>query len=119
MLHRFSPRRKLLRDQVMQFLISAKWVAGEARRQGIAVSDAAVKREFERDRRANFPSRRAYLRFLRDTGERTPDLLYRTRIDLLSGRLQDTTTLGGLAGRWRPQTRCRPAYRVSDCGSTL
>jgi hypothetical protein len=133
--HRFSPRWKQLRDQVMQFLISGKWIVGEAQRQGIAVSDAAVGREFARIRDQSFSTRRAFVRFLRDSGMNRVDVRYRVRLDVLSNRIRRKVVAGATTAaeqqqaldkfvaefrhRWLAQTRCRPAYRTTDCAGTL
>jgi len=44
-----------LRDQVMQFLISARWIEGEAKDKGIKVSDADVQKKFNDEKKKSFP----------------------------------------------------------------
>jgi len=133
--HRYSPRWKALRTEVMQFLITAKWIAGEARLLGIGLSDSAVEREYQRTRRLAFPTRRAFLRFLREAGESTGDLRYRVRIDMLSNRIRRKVTapyknpaakqkafgefVVAFQRRWRAQTSCGGPYWIEDCGRAL
>src|SRR5829696_6804094 len=44
-----------LRDQVLQLLISFEWIEGEAKEQGVKVSDAEVKKSFDQQRKQAFP----------------------------------------------------------------
>jgi hypothetical protein len=74
-------------SQAMTFLIRAQWVEQEAAALGIVVTDAQTRRAFERQRRVTFPKLRAYRRFLRLSGHRERDVLYRVRVDLLRARL--------------------------------
>ena len=47
-----------LRNQVLQLLISFKWIAGEAAAQHITVTDAEVARVFQEQKQQSFPKRR-------------------------------------------------------------
>lgn len=75
-------------SQVMTFLIRAQWVEQEASALGIVVTAAQTRRAFERQRRLTFPE---YRRFLRLSGHRERDVLYRVRVDLLRARLVRNT----------------------------
>src|SRR3954452_12703912 len=44
-----------LRDQVLQFLISAQWIQGEASDQSVKVSDAEVNKQFQQTKKQSFP----------------------------------------------------------------
>jgi hypothetical protein len=119
--HREAPHEsaKQRRTTVMQFLISDQWIVGEAQEHGIRVSDKQVDREFQRERRAAFPSERSFKRFLRQTGQTVADLKFKTRIDLLTGKLQAVVDPGELASKWKARTLCAPGFDVQDCGGTL
>lgn len=129
---RGSKRWKALRPQVMQFLISAEWVTGEAARQEIRLGAAAVQRKFEQTRDASFRTRAAFRRFLRKSGMTEADILFRMRLDMYSNRLRRKVTapyhsaraqqkaldrfVTSFRKRWHVATGCRTGYATPDCG---
>ena len=114
--HKTARARRL---ETMNFLISSSWVEAEAAADGVVVTAQAVNQAFNRLRRENFKTAAQFRRFLRDAGETEADVKYRTRLELLSQRLQTRNPIPDLAARWKPQTRCAPAYMASDCGGQL
>jgi len=119
--HRTVPRESAMqrRAAVMQFLISDLGIIGEAQERGIRVSHKQVDREFERSRRSAFHSERSFKRFLRRTGQTVADLKFRTRIDLLTNKLQAVVDPAEFVSKWRARTLCRPGFTVQECGGTL
>jgi SurA N-terminal domain len=119
-------------SEVLQFLISADWVRGEAASKGISVSAAEVKKTFDRIRRQEFPKRREYEKFLRHSGQTVTDLMFRVEQNLLSERIQKSVTAGhhsqtsklralsqfvkAFKLKWQAQTYCASEYAVADCG---
>lgn len=83
-----------LRDQVMQFFINSAWTEGEAADQGVKVTDAAVKKEFDQLRKQSFPQDTAYKQFLKSYGYTQEDLLYQVKIRQLSQKLRDKILKG-------------------------
>ncbi len=83
-----------LRDQVMQFLISSNWIANEAADQGIKVTEAQVKKQFEQTKKQSFPKEQDFQSFLRTSGMTQEDLLFRVRGNLLSDKLREKITKG-------------------------
>ncbi len=81
-----------LRDQVLQFLISAAWVQGEAEDQDVKVSDADVKKEFEKQKKQSFPNEADYKRFLQTSGMSQEDINFRVRLDLLQNKIREKIT---------------------------
>ena len=79
-----------LRDQVMQLLISFEWIQGEAEEMGIKVSDAEVRKEFDRQKKASFPKDTDYKKFLKDSGQSEEDILLRVKLDTLSTKIRWT-----------------------------
>jgi foldase protein PrsA len=77
-----------LRDQTMQFLISSAWIEGESADRGVKLSDADVKKDFDKQRLLSFPDDKSYLAFLKSSGNGQEDLLYRVKIQSLSGKLR-------------------------------
>ena len=67
----------------MQFLIQAEWVQQEAEKQDIKVSDAEIKRSFEDQKKASFPTDKAYQEFLKTSGMSEEDILFRVKLNEL------------------------------------
>jgi foldase protein PrsA len=78
----------LLRDQVMQFLISSAWIEGESADRGVKLSDAQVKKDFDKQRLQSFPKDKDYAAFLKSSGNTQEDLLYRVKVQSLSDKLR-------------------------------
>jgi foldase protein PrsA len=83
-----------VRDQVVQQLVFSRWIEGEAEDRGVAVDDAAVRRDFERQKKLSFPHEAEFQRYLESSGQTEEDILERVRIDLLSNRIRDEVTGG-------------------------
>jgi foldase protein PrsA len=81
-----------LRNQVLQLLISFRWIQGEANAQGITVTDAEVLKSFEEQKRESFPKESEYQKFLAQSHQTQEDILRRVRLDLLSDKLRDRVT---------------------------
>lgn len=126
------PPRTVVVNEVMGFLVSSDWVLAEAQALGIVVTEATVRRTFDRIRDQQFPRRREFRRFLRQSGQTVADLLLRVKLNLLSARIQKRVVAGHrgarsreralsrfvreFKARWTAQTYCAPAYAVADCG---
>jgi foldase protein PrsA len=83
-----------LRDQVMQLLTSFQWIQGEAKDQGIKVTDAEVKKAFDAQRKQSFPKDADYQKFLKDYDQTEADILQRVKLDLLSNKIRDKIVKG-------------------------
>lgn len=79
---------KSLQQEVLGFLISSSWVLGEAESQGVKVSDAEVKKEFEKIKNQQFPKAEEFKKFLTTSGQSVSDLLLRVKLNLLSSKIQ-------------------------------
>src|SRR5215210_5762529 len=64
-----------LRDQVLQLLISFEWIEGEAKQMGVKVTDAEVKKAFDKQRKQAFPKDADFQKFLKDSGQTEEDIL--------------------------------------------
>jgi hypothetical protein len=121
-----------LMPDVMKFLVQSRWVAVEARRQGIVVSERRVDRAFRRQKREAFPTERAYRRFLRSGGLIEAQVRFRVRMDLLQLELTRQVTRSvpreeqeaavarfsrEFRRRYRAQTRCVSGFVVRECGA--
>jgi foldase protein PrsA len=85
----------LLKDQVMQFLISSRWVELEAEEQGVEAEPEEVNRTFEEQKKQSFPSNREYQAFLKSSGQTEADLKYRIKLDVLSNEIRKKIVGGG------------------------
>jgi foldase protein PrsA len=83
-----------LRDQVLQLLISFKWIQGEAKAQKVKVTDAEVKKQFDTQKKASFPKEADYQKFLKDSGQSQEDIMMRVKLDVLSNKIREKVTKG-------------------------
>jgi foldase protein PrsA len=84
------------KSEVMQFLIQAEWVEQEADNRGVEVSDAAVRKSLEDQKKQAFPTEKAYQEFIKNSGMTEEDILYRVRLNQLQEKLtQDVTQEAG------------------------
>src|SRR4051812_39802281 len=83
-----------LRDQVLQLLISFQWIQGEAKDLGVKVTDAEVKKQFDKQKKASFPKAADYDKFLKDSGQSQKDILLRVKLDVLSNKIREKVTKG-------------------------
>jgi parvulin-like peptidyl-prolyl isomerase len=70
-----------------RLLIRNAWLAAEADLRDVTVTDADVQARLDEDVALSFPSRRAYRRFLKRSGQTEADMLLRVRMDMISMRL--------------------------------
>jgi foldase protein PrsA len=79
---------KSLQQEVLGFLISSNWVIGEAKSLGVKISDAEVKKQFEKIKSQQFPKPAEFEKFLKTSGQSVSDLLLRVKLNLLSQKIQ-------------------------------
>src|SRR4051794_11011026 len=73
-----------LKQQVMQFLVSAEWIAQEADKQGVKVSNKEVQKQFQDQKKQSFQKEADYQKFLQNSGMTEADLLFRVKLDVIS-----------------------------------
>jgi foldase protein PrsA len=83
-----------LKQEVLGFLISSEWVIGEAGSLGVKVSDAEVKKEFEKIKNEQFPKAAEFEKFLATSGQTVSDLLLRVKLNMLSSKIQQKIAKG-------------------------
>jgi foldase protein PrsA len=83
-----------LRNQVLQLLISFKWIQGEADAMDVKVTDAEVKKSFDQQKKQSFPKEADYQKFLKTSGQSEQDILQRIKLDLLSNKIRDKIVKG-------------------------
>jgi foldase protein PrsA len=89
-----SKQGEALKQQVMQFLISSDWIAGEAKERGLSASGEEVNRQFAQTKKQSFPNDKAYKKFLASSGQTVEDLLFRVKLDVLSNKIREDVTSG-------------------------
>jgi foldase protein PrsA len=83
-----------LRNQVLQLLISFKWIQGEADAMDVKVTDAEVKKSFNEQKKQSFPKDEDYKKFIKTSGQTEEDILQRVKLDLLSNKIRDKVVKG-------------------------
>jgi foldase protein PrsA len=83
-----------LRNQVLQLLISFQWLEGEAKAQGITITDDEVKKSFDQQKKQSFPKDADYAKFLKDSGQSEADILLQVKADLLASKIRDKVVKG-------------------------
>jgi len=91
-----KPTAAQLHDTTLQYLISSRWLNGEAKAQHITVTDADVKKSFTQQKQQSFPKDTDYQKFLKDSGQTNADVLQRVRYSLLSNKI--STKVAGNGG---------------------
>jgi foldase protein PrsA len=81
-----------LKTEVMQFLIQSEWVQQEAEKRDIEVSDKAVEKSFEDQKKEAFPTDKAYKEFLKTSGMTEEDILFRVKLSQLQEKLTKQIT---------------------------
>jgi foldase protein PrsA len=81
-----------LKSEVMQFLIQAEWVQQEAAERDVDVTDAAIDKELEQQKKQAFPTDKAYQQFLKTSGMTEADVLFRVKLALLQEKLTKKIT---------------------------
>jgi foldase protein PrsA len=81
-----------IKREVMQFLIQAEWVQQEAEERDIQVSDKAVRKSLEDQKKQAFPNEKAYKDFLETSGMTEEDILFRVELDQLQQKLTQSVT---------------------------
>src|SRR6185436_8208701 len=67
---------------------------GEAKAQGITVTDDEVKKSFDTQKKQSFPKDADYQKFLKDSGQSEADILLQVKADLLASKIRDKVVKG-------------------------
>jgi len=85
---RCETQYKSLQQEVLAFLLSSQWVIGEGNALGVKLSDAEVKKQFEKVKAQQFPQAATFEKFLALSGQSLSDLLLRVKLNMLSTKIQ-------------------------------
>jgi foldase protein PrsA len=91
-----KPTAAQLRENTLRFLISARWLEGEASDQGVKVTDADVQKSLDEQKKQGFPNAGDYEKYLKSSGQSNGDVLRRVRVTLISNKL--STKVAGKGG---------------------
>jgi foldase protein PrsA len=83
-----------LKQQVMQFLVSAEWIQQEAKKQGVSVSSKEVQKQFDDQKKQSFQKDSDYQKFLKSSGMTEADLLFRVKLDVVSNDVRNKVIKG-------------------------
>jgi foldase protein PrsA len=83
-----------IRDRVMQLLVNAEWIEGEAAEQNVTVSDAEVRKAFETQKQQNFPKDADYKNFLKQSGQTEEQLISQVRTGELARKISEKVVKG-------------------------
>ena len=83
-----------IKQQVMSFLVSSKWIEGEAKARGVSATPEEVQRQFKQVKDQSFPNEKAYQRLLKRSGQTEQDLLFRVKSDVLANKVREKVTAG-------------------------
>src|SRR3954453_18877383 len=83
-----------LKQQVMQFLVSAEWIQQEAKKQNVSVSNKEVQKQFQDQKKQSFQKDADYQKFLKNSGMTEADLLFRVKLDVISNAVRTKVIKG-------------------------
>ena len=83
-----------MKDQVLQFLITAEWLLQEAEERDLKVSDAEVRKQFDDQKKQSFPKEKDYQAFLKQSGTTEADLIFRVKLDALTNKIRQDVVEG-------------------------
>jgi foldase protein PrsA len=83
-----------IRDQALQFLVSAAWIRGEAKARGITATPSEIRRQFEDTKNQSFKTEKDYRKFLATSEMTQGDINTRVEQDLLQQKIRQKVTGG-------------------------
>jgi phosphatidylethanolamine-binding protein (PEBP) family uncharacterized protein len=116
--------------RALGFLLTMRWLLGEAAARGVSVSTAEVKQRLTQLKQQSFPKAGALQKFLAHAHETENDLLTRVKVELLESRIaaqvaagqsgaQRKATLASFQqtfqAHWKARTTCTVGYVMEDC----
>jgi hypothetical protein len=120
-----------IRARILAFLITGYWLRNEAIDRGVSFSEAEVRKKFEEERQAQYPTAAAFQTLLTASHQTIHDLLFAVKTRMLSTKLLERFTethanemspqtgVGAfnraLEQKWVRLTSCRSGYIVKDC----
>jgi hypothetical protein len=120
-----------IQNRILNFLITGYWVRGEAAQQHASVTEAEVRKKFEEEERAHYPTAASFRRLQEASRQTVPDLMFAVETQMLSAKLLEKFTKTQRKGKaeqaaiaafnksisstWTSRTSCQSGYVVPDC----
>lgn len=110
-------------DAALTFLITARWLEGEAAEEGVHAARSQAEATYRR--LAEGPAGSSFVASLRREGMSRADEVRQIRLETLASKLRpkledasghlSTAQVAAYHRRWRARTTCKRPYVVSDC----
>jgi hypothetical protein len=130
--HKCQLLHRVVRDQAMDYLLSAQWAALQAKEQGVRLTEAELHREFLRVRKETYKTEANFQTFLKERRMSLSDVLYQLRRNLYVARtLPKLEARANAAGansasarakvilehhnQLIARTSCKSGYVMEDC----
>jgi hypothetical protein len=120
-----------IQRRILNFLITGYWLRGQAAEEHALVTDAEVRRKFNEEKRANYPTAGSFRRLQEASRQTVPDLEFAVETQMLSAKLleefikthshdkSEQATIAAfnkwIRSTWAPKTECQPGYVIADC----
>ena len=122
---------RAVQNRILNFLITGYWLRGEAAERHASVTQAEVRKRFEEEKRAGYPTAASF-RSLKEASRQTvADLMFAVETQMLSQKLLEKFTKThshetpeqaviaafnqSIREKWTARTSCEPGYVVQDC----
>ena len=120
-----------IQARILNFLITGYWLREAAAEQHASVTKAEVRKKFEEEKRANYPTAASFRNLEEASRQTVPDLLFAVQTRMLSAKLLEKFTAAqpkgtseqaavaafnvSLKRKWTARTNCEPGYVIRDC----
>jgi hypothetical protein len=120
-----------IQNRILNFLITGYWLRGEAAEQHTSVTEPEVRKKFEEEKRANYPTAASFRKLQEASRQTVPDLMFAVETQMLSAKLLEQFTKAhphekseqatitafnnSIRSTWARKTSCRRGYVVKDC----
>jgi hypothetical protein len=119
-----------IQARILDFLITGYWLRGEATEQRVSLTGAQVRKKFDEEKRAGYPTAASFHRLEEASRQTVADLEFAVETQMLSATLLETFAKThqakseqamiaafntSIRSKWTPRTGCQPGYIVTDC----
>jgi hypothetical protein len=120
-----------IQKRILTFLISGYWLRAQAAEQHASVTEGEVRKKFDEEKRASFPTADSFRRLQEASRQTVPDLMFAVETQMLSAKLLTRFTTAhphekseqatiaafnkSIRSKWTVRTDCQPGYVISDC----
>jgi len=87
-----DPQYQSIKDQAMGTALDIAWITGEAKKQGVEVTDTEVQQQLQQSKQQNFKTEAEYQQYLQQQGLTEADVLQRVRLQVISTKIENKLT---------------------------